>query len=255
MWRSVEEFASPAAYRVLTLPRTLAFSARADIAVLRALRAVGALVARHESLRTRVRPRNGELRQEAASAGRLPVLVHAMPRPADDPDGRSAAAALAARLAEPRFDHAAEWPLRVALVTVEDRVRQVVAVFSHSTVDFHAAEIVLRDLRLLVLRGALDAPPGLQSLDLAERERGVERRRSERAVAYWMRQFSGVPAFVADPAGPGLAPRHGRGSLVSEAAHHAARLVAARHGVSSSTALLAAIAAAVTADSGRTAAG
>ncbi|GAA2710145.1 hypothetical protein ACFY2R_27950 [Micromonospora olivasterospora] len=87
MWRSVEEFTSPAAYRVLTLPRTLAVSARADVTVPRALRAVGGLVARHESLRTRVRCRDGELRQEAAASGRLPVLVHAVP-PAGGRPGR-----------------------------------------------------------------------------------------------------------------------------------------------------------------------
>ncbi|MEU8261976.1 condensation domain-containing protein [Micromonospora sp. NPDC048999] len=250
MWRTVEEFESPAAYRVLSLPRTLAVSARADVAVPRALEAVGALVARHESLRTRIRHRDGELHQEAAATGRLAVLVHAVPRPGDDPDGRSAAADLAARLGETRFDLVAEWPLRVALVTVDDRVRQVVVVFSHSTVDFHAAETVLRDLRML-LRGSLDTPPGLQSLDLAERERRVEPRRSERAVAYWLRQLDGLTARPADPVGPGAAPRHRRGSLVSAAVHHAARLVAARHGVTSSTALLAATAAVLTTDSGQ----
>ncbi|MFJ6194822.1 condensation domain-containing protein [Micromonospora sp. NPDC092111] len=251
MWRTVEEFESPAAYRVLSLPRTLAVSARADVAVPRALRAVGGLVARHESLRTRIRCRDGELHQEAAAAGRLPVLVHAVPRPPDDPDGRSAAADLAARLAEPRFDHVTECPLRVALVTVDDRVRQVVVVFSHSAVDFHAATTVLRDLRVLLLRGSLDTPPGLQSLDLAERERRVEPRRSERAVAYWVRQYAGLAASLADPVGPGATPRHRRGSLVSPAVHHAARLVAARHGISTSTALLAATAAVLTGDSGR----
>ncbi|PZG02983.1 non-ribosomal peptide synthetase condensation domain protein [Micromonospora deserti] len=255
MWRTVEEFDSPAAYRVLCLPRTLAVPARADVAVPRALRAVGALVARHESLRTRFRCRDGELHQEAAATGRLPVLVHAVSRPSNDPDGRSAAAALTARLREPRFDHAAEWPLRVALVTVDDRVRQVVVVFSHSTVDLHAAETVLRDLRVLLLRKSLHAPPGPQSLDLAERERGVALRRSERAVAYWVRQFSGLPASLSDPVGPGSASRYRRGSLVSAAVHHAAQLVAARYRISSSNALLAATAAVLTADSGRDACG
>ncbi|MEU3457365.1 condensation domain-containing protein [Micromonospora sp. NPDC006766] len=239
MWRTGEEFESPATYRVLSLPRTLAVPVRADVAVPRALRAVGALVARHESLRTRIRQRDGELHQEAAATGRLPVLVHAVPRPRDDPDGRSAAADLAARLDERRFDLVAEWPLRVALVTVADRVRQVVVVFSHSTVDFHTAETVLRDLRML-LRGSLDTPPGLQSLDLAERERRAEVRRSERAVAYWVRQLACLTASLADPAGPGAAPRHRRGALVSPAVHHAARLVATRHGVTTATVLLAA---------------
>ncbi|MEU6075794.1 condensation domain-containing protein [Micromonospora sp. NPDC047074] len=256
MWRTVEEFDSPAAYRVLGLPRTLPVAARADVTVPRALRAVGALVARHGSLRTRFRRRDRELHQEAAATGRLPVLVHAVPRPADDPDGRDAATALAARLREPRFDHVAEWPLRVALVTVDDRVRQVVTVFSHSVVDLDAADTVLRDLRVLLLRGTLDTPPGLQSVDLAERERLVQARRSERAVAYWIRQLDGLTGGPADRAGPApVVPRHLRGSLVSAAVGHATRLVAARHRVSTSDALLAATAAVLGAGSGQDACG
>ncbi|WP_088974588.1 condensation domain-containing protein [Micromonospora coxensis] len=255
MWRTVEEFASPAAYRVLGLPRTLPVAARADVTVARGLEAVGALVTRHESLRTRFRLRDRELHQEVTAAGRLPVLVHPVARPADDPDGRSAAAALTARLREPRFDHVAEWPLRVALVTVDDRVRQVVAVFSHSVADLQAADTVLRDLRLLLLRGTLDAAPGPQSLDLAERERDVEVRRSQRAVAYWLRQVDGLAGTLPDPDRPSATTRHVRGALVSSALHDASGLVAARHRVSSADALLAATVAVLDAGSGRDACG
>ncbi|MFF3868812.1 condensation domain-containing protein [Micromonospora sp. NPDC001898] len=249
MWRAVEEFESPS-HSVLNLRRVLAVSRRADVDVARAVRAVAALVDRHESLRTRVCSVDGELYQSAAPAGRLPVLVHPVPDAVVDPDGRTAAAALADRLGAPRFDHAAEWPMRAALVTVDDRVRRVVLVFSHSTVDFHATETVLRDLRMLVLRGSLPTPPGPQSLDVAERERDGERRRGDRAVAYWTRQFPGLTVGLFDQVGPGLNPRYRRGSLVSEAVHHAARLVAARHGVSNASALLAATAAVLTADNG-----
>ncbi|SCF05272.1 Condensation domain-containing protein [Micromonospora matsumotoense] len=255
MWRTVAEFVAPAAYRVLTLPRTLAVSVRAGVDVPRAVRAVGALVARHESLRTRVRPHDGELCQQASAAGRLPVGVHAVPRAVDDPDGAAAAAELAAQLSGSPFDHAVEYPLRVALVTVDDRVRQIVLVFSHCAVDFHAATTVLRDLRVLLLRGSLDSPPGLQSLDLAARERTTGLRRSQRAVAYWVRQFTGLPMNLADPVGSGSTPRYRQGSLVSPAAHHAGRLVAARHGVSTSTVLVAATAAVLTGDGGQDACG
>ncbi|MEU4565175.1 condensation domain-containing protein [Micromonospora sp. NPDC023956] len=250
MWRAVVEFES-ARHSFLNLRRTLAVSPRATVDPPRALRALAALVGRHESLRTRVRPRDGELHQVAAAEGRLPVLVHTVPAAGADPDGQRAAGALAARLGDPRFDHAAEWPLRVALVVVAGLVRQVVVVFSHSTVDFHATETVLRDLRMLLLRGTAPNPPGLQSLDVAERERQVERRRSDRAVAYWLRQFPTLGAGTfAEPAGPGLTPRYRRGTLTSPAIHHAARLLAARHRVSSSTVLLAATAAALRPGSG-----
>ncbi|QOC91534.1 condensation domain-containing protein [Micromonospora craniellae] len=251
MWRTVEEFESPEAYRVLSLPRTLAVPTRAEVTVPEAVRALGTLVARHGSLRTRFRRRDDEVHQETAASGRLPVGVHAVPRPPDDPDGRAAAAELATRLRESRFDHVTEWPLRVALVTVDGRVRQVVVVFSHATVDFHATDVVLRDLRRLLLHGALDRPVGLQSVDLAGRERDAERRRSERAVAYWVRQLPGIAASLSDPVGSGSAPRYRRGSLVSRAVHHAARLVSTRHAVSTSNVVLAATAAGLTGAGGQ----
>ncbi len=251
MWRTIDEFDSPAGYRVLSVARTLTVPARAEVTVPAALRAVGALLGRHESLRTRFRRRDDELHQEAAATGRLAVLVHAVPSPPDDPDGRSAAAGLTARLRESRFDHVAEWPLRVALVTVDDRVRQVVLVLSHATVDFHATEIVLRDLRTLLLRGSVDTVPGPQSVDLAGRERDVEQRRSRRAVAYWVREVDGLVPSFSEPVGPAPAPRYRRASLVSAAVHHAARLIAVRHRVSTASALLAATAAGLTGKGGQ----
>ncbi|WDZ83589.1 condensation domain-containing protein [Micromonospora cathayae] len=241
MWRAVTEFES-AQHSFLNLRRVLAVSPRADVSPQRAVRALAALVDRHESLRTRVRPAGGELRQEAAAEGRLPVLVHTVPTAGADPVGQEAARSLAVRLGDPRFDHATEWPLRAAVVVVDGLVRQVVVVFSHSTVDFHATETVLRDLRMLLVRGTAPHPPGLQSLDVAERERQVERRRSDRAVAYWLRQFRALPVGTFHVAGAGTTPRYRRGALTSTAAYHAARLLAARYRVSNATVLLAAVA-------------
>ncbi|MEV2237219.1 condensation domain-containing protein [Micromonospora sp. NPDC049891] len=251
MWRDVDEFESPAAYRALSLPRTLTVPASAAVAVPQAVRAVGALLDRHESLRTRFRRRDDEVHQETTAAGELPVVVHRVSRPADDPDGRSAAARLSARLHAPRFDHVAEWPVRVALVAVEERVRQVVVVFSHSTVDVHAAQLVLRDLRGLLIHGSLAAPAGLQALDLAEREREVESARSQRAINYWIRRLSGLTPSLSEAVAPAASARHRRGSLVSAAVHHAAHSVAARHRVSTADALLAATAAVLTGDAER----
>ncbi|MEH1016186.1 condensation domain-containing protein [Micromonospora sp. CPCC 206060] len=249
VWLTVDLFRSPQAF--VNLRRVLTVSARADVDVPRALRALGALVSRHESLRTRVRLVDGELRQEAADRGRLPVRVHAVAEVPADPDGRAAAELLTWQLGDPRFDHTTEWPIRAALVTVDGRVRQVVVVFSHSTVDFHATETVLRDLRMLVLRGSVPGPPGLQSLDVAEREQQTERRRSDRSVAYWVRHFPAFTVGLFEPVGSPTGPRFRRGSLFSSAGYDAVRLIAARHGVSSSTVLLAATAAVTTAMDGQ----
>ncbi|MDI5943935.1 hypothetical protein QLR68_38570, partial [Micromonospora sp. DH15] len=154
----------------------------------------------------RVRVVDGEPRQQEAATGHLPVLVV----PGVD-DGAAAARAAADRLADVAFDHAAEWPVRAAVVTVDDRVRQVVLVFSHSTVDAHAAEVVLRDLRLLLLRGRLDTPPGPQSADVARLQHTADVRRSARTVAYWLREFDRLPTAPLPDGGPGLTPRYRRG--------------------------------------------
>lgn len=221
-------------HRFMNLRRTVPVSARVRADLDSVTRAVGLLVSRHGALRTRVREIEGELRQESAAAGRFPLLV--VPGEAD---GSAAAGAAAAQLADVAFDHAAEWPLRVALVTVDDRVRQIVLVFSHSTVDAYAAEVVLRDLRLILLRGAVPTPPGPQSVQVARELHGVDQERSARAVEHWVREFTRLPQGPMTPTGPELTPRLHRGTLVSSAVDRAARLLAARHRVSASAVLLA----------------
>ncbi|KXK61573.1 hypothetical protein AWW66_12975 [Micromonospora rosaria] len=249
MWRAVVEFESPER-SVLNLRRSLTLSRRAAVDVPRAVRALGDLVGRHESLRTRIRVRDGELCQVAEAEGRLPISVWTADA-ATDPDGGATARTLAEEIGDPPFDHAAHWPMRAALVVVDGLVRHVVVVFSHSTVDFHAAELVLRDLRMLLLRGRCPTAPGLQSLDVAERERTIEQRRCDRAVAYWSRQFGRLPVATVEPAGAVPTPRYRRGSLVSTAIDPAARLVAARHRVTTSTVLLAATAAVIAGTGGQ----
>ncbi|MFI6759234.1 condensation domain-containing protein [Micromonospora sp. NPDC050417] len=219
--------------RVVPMPR------RAPDEVDAVRRAVGALVGRHSSLRTRLRVIDGQWHQAVAAAGRLPTLLV---RAADgDPDGTATARALADRLAATAFDFAQEWPLRVALVLVGGRVRQIVVVFSHTTVDFGAVEILLRDLRLLLLRGTVDAPVGPQSIDVAEREQDPRyRRRSVRCVDRWSASFARLTGQTLPWRAPPLEPRFRRAFLESGAADTALRLLAARHRVTSSTVLLAA---------------
>ncbi|MEH1016185.1 condensation domain-containing protein [Micromonospora sp. CPCC 206060] len=244
MWRAAARSGSNHAF--LNLRRTVAVSERVPADLTGVTRAVGILLGRHGALRTRVRPVDGEPHQETAVAGRLPLLV--VPADADD---AGAAQAVAERLAAVAFDHAEEWPLRVALVLAGDRVRQIVVVFSHSTVDAHAAEVVLRDLRLILLRGAPTTPPGPQSVDVARLQHGADRRRSERAADYWLREYRRLPAQPLTPVGPGLTPHLHRGVLVSSAVDLAARLIAARQRVSVSAVLLAGMTASAVARSDR----
>lgn len=97
----------------------------------------------------------------------------------------------------------------MALVVVDGRVRRIVLVFSHSTVDFYATETVLKDLRLLLVRGGVDAAPGLQSIDIARREARSQQTRSDRAISYWTKQFARLPAGGFASTGPAHTPATG----------------------------------------------
>lgn len=244
-----------AAQAMFSLRRVVAAPRRTPLDVPAALRAVGALVTRHGSLRTRVREVDGGLRQVVAASGEHPVLVVPMGEaPADD--GAALAQQLAAELAATPFDHAEEWPQRFALLVAGERVCQVVVVFSHTTVDFRAAELVLRDLRLLLVRGAVPAPAPPQSADIARLEQSERhRRRNERAVRHWIGSTVRLPAETLPVAGPALVPRFRRCLLTSRAAGAAAGAIARREQVSSSTVLLTAVAGVIAAWSGESVCG
>lgn len=234
MWRAA--MLSKTQHLFLNLRRVLPVPRRAPGDLPSVTRAIGQLVARHGGLRTRVcLVADGTSQQETAASGSVPILVVA-----GDGDGTQAAAGLTRRLGDVAFDHGREWPVRFAVVLVDDRVRQVVLIFSHSTADAYAVDVILRDLRVLLLRGELSTPAGLQSVDVARCQHGPDQVRSGRAVAYWARQYGRLAGTVFDQVAPELTPRLHRGTLVSPAIATAARMIAARHRVSLSTVLLAA---------------
>jgi condensation domain-containing protein len=226
------------------LRRFLAMPPQAPDDVDSVLRALATLVGAYSSLRTRLHLADGEPRQEVAASGELAVrLVQA------DGDAHAAAREVAEQLAATPFDHAGEWPQRVALVLVEQRVRQIVIVFSHTTVDLQATALVLEELRRLLLGGASSAPPP-QSVDIAHREQGTDRRRTQRAITYWRDGYAQLPREVFAERGPALAPRFWRAVLTSAAADTAVGRLAVRHQVSSAAVLVAATAAMISAWSG-----
>ncbi|MCW6010522.1 hypothetical protein K1W54_39135 [Micromonospora sp. CPCC 205371] len=214
--------------RIVPMPR------RAPADVPSVLGALAAAVRGHSPLRPPPPAAAGGPRQGGAPAGQLPVHIV---------EGDDAADAVADALTSTPFDHEREWPQRFALVLSGGRVRHVVCVFSHTTVDFRAAEMVLRDLRLLVLRGAITSPPDPQSVDVARREQGIDRQRSPRAVAYWVKGFGRLPPDTLPLLEAPAKPRFQRMVLVSEAADTAVRMAATRSRVTTSTVLLAATAA------------
>lgn len=174
--------------------------------------AVYALVRRHETLRTRFPA--GDREQIVDGAGMLAVRMCG-----------SVEEARAALVTEP-FDIVAEWGIRVAVVSRNDRPRSVVLCLSHLAVDAWAANLVAEDLRAL-LRGAERPEPVLQPLAQAASEALPEsRQRQAEALAHLRKVLLAAPLepddAVAVPDGWRL------GELRSTTVDPAARAVAAR---------------------------
>ncbi|WP_086779730.1 condensation domain-containing protein [Streptomyces griseus] len=220
------------------------------------LDALARLVERHEALRTRLVPAtaDGGPSQWLADTGSLPVTI----APATGlPEAAAEAETLLDSLSATRFDYPAEWPLRAALVTVGDRVTHAVLVLCHLAADGHAAEVLVRDLRLLVRRGSAGRPPATTPLDLARGQHAeAGRRRGAAALAHWEAGFRAAPpTMFPEPCAEPRSPRFWTGRIVSQALARAVAAVAAAHRVSGSTVLLTASAALVAAGEGhRTAA-
>ncbi|WP_239008860.1 condensation domain-containing protein [Streptomyces sp. S8] len=218
--------------------------------------ALTALVERHESLRTRLElsADGTEAAQDLAATGSLPVTLA---RAQDPAEAERTAHALLDRLSATRFAYASEWPVRAALVAVGARVTHAVLVLCHLAADGHGAEVLVRDLRLLVRRGSAGRPPATTPLDLAREQHGeTGRRRGAAALEHWESGYRAAPATMfPDPVAAPRAPRFWTGRIVSPALARAVAAVAAAHRVSGSTVLLTAAAVLVAAGQGhRTAA-
>jgi hypothetical protein len=241
LWMAIQQRGS--SQFLISLRRVIDMPRRAPADVPSVTAAIGALIERHSSLRTRPSFTGTAQRQLVSGHGEQPVLLVAADRAASAQELSALTEATARQLAATAFDHADEWPQRVALVHVDGQVRKVVVVFSHTTVDFQAAEIVMRDLRLLLLRGSIAAPAGPQSADIARTEQDVDHRRSTRAIAYWLDSYRRLPADTLPVTAPAQTPRFWRAILPSGAADTATRLLAATHHVSTATVWTAAVAA------------
>ncbi|NUO96884.1 MAG: hypothetical protein HOW59_03030 [Nonomuraea sp.] len=217
--------------RLLTVPR--AGGPRRPGAVATALAGV---VSRHDALRSLLRVGAAGPYQEVAAAGTLSIeLAEATRDTADD-----AAADLVARLAGRSFADG-EQPLRTGIVVCDGAATHVALVMSHVVADWRAADVVARDLRMLLLRGAIARPPSAQLLDLVREEKSSSAR-SDRAVAQWEALLRTVPsAMFPDPVRPGATPAFARVVLTSSRLDRAAQALARRTGVSTATVLLVAV--------------
>ncbi|MEV4243034.1 condensation domain-containing protein [Streptosporangium canum] len=227
IWDTIQKTAPDDHYfnfgRVLKVPRR----AR-PLTVERAVEVLGALVERHGSLRTRL---GAGPSQVLETSGAIAVTLSA-----GDPDR------LLDTLAERAFDYAGEWPLRVGLVVTDETVTHIVLVFCHLAADGLGAEAAITDLRLLLLRGAVPGPPPPSPLDLARWQRSEQGLRVARIAAeHWESEYRRIPPTMFDrPVAVPEGPPVWRAQIVSRALDLAVQRIAALHGVSTSTVLLAA---------------
>jgi len=211
--------------------------------------ATGALIARHESLRTTYVP-GEEPRQRFAAAGVQLLEVCSLGEGQWGPRDRPAVAEALARWLRESPDPL-RCPLRMAVAIAPgggDRVIACAAGFSHLAVDHGAIEILKREFAELLRDPARRQAgrPGHQPLDQAELEATpAERHRADAALEHLREQSWRIPRYLY--AGPGA--RASGESLVVElssvAAAMAVRRVAARSRTSRSSVVLAAICAVI----------
>lgn len=226
------------------------------------LRALTALITRHESLRTTIGPAAGtagggdtdpgappdDLVQRIAGRGRLTVGVFdaAGGRP------REVAAAVAAELAAKGFDYGGELPVRCAVVTADGRPRALAFALSHLAVDAGALDVMAAQWRRL-LTGEPLPPVTWQPRDQAAHEQSAAgRARGERTLHHWRTVLRDVPATLFDhPPGTPEDPRFVRIGMDSAAVAAAAETLAERWSISTTSVLLSAAAVLLATVSGR----
>jgi hypothetical protein len=211
--------------------------------------ATGALIARHESLRTTYLPGKPP-RQRIAAAGvqllELCSLGEGQWGPRDRP---AVAEALVQWLRE--SPDPGRSPVRVAVAIApgaDDRVIACAAAFTHLAVDHGAIEVLKRDFAGLLGDPARRraARPGHQPLDQAELEATpAGRRRAEAALAYLREQSRRIPRCLYALPGARTSGESLAVELSSVAAAMAVRRVAARTRTSRSSIVLAAICAVI----------
>ena len=203
-------------------------------------------MSRYASMRALIRSgADGALSQVVAAFGEATLGIVDVP---DDADPAQAAQSLADRWEATPFDHAREWPIRMAAVRARGVVTHVVVTITHVATDAGGIAAMLEELGTRdPLTGEPKNPdPAIGPLELAALQRTASgRRQSEASLRYWERLLRTAAPLRFGPYVDRGEPRYRRAYFTSRALHLASKAVAARLGVPASTVLLAGYAAAV----------
>ncbi len=205
------------------------------------LEAIGRLLERHESLRTRYRTgADGHPAQEVVAEGEADVEVVPV-----EPDTKvSEIVGGWWAVMDAPYDLAEGPPFRARIGTVDGEPTFVMLGMSHLSSD-HLGTRVLYDELLGLLDGREPPdPPPLSPIGLAALEGSESGRRVlDRALDHWRRELSTAPpTMFPGPAGPVSEPRYWRGGLSSRGVARSLERAAARTGSGTSYVLLAAMA-------------
>jgi hypothetical protein len=234
MWNAIQRWESSLALGgVSPLPAGMTTEQLADV--------LGYIMSRHPSLRTRiVTGPDGDLRQEVAAAGEIPLEL------VDVPAGQDPAAVadeVQDRYRGVQFDYATEWPVRMAVVRSGGEPVLLVAMYCHLALDGAGLDVLVTDVAAI---GAAGPVTGATPLAQAEWENGpAGQRHNASTLRHWERHLRTMPAkrFTAPAGCP--PPRFREIRARSRAMDLAARLIADRTGVDTPAVLLAASAAAL----------
>jgi hypothetical protein len=205
------------------------------------------VMSRHPSLRTRFEldSEGRPFRQVLSDTGEIALeIVDVTAEPS------AAAEELLHRYQTTDFDHAHEWPVRMAAVRHHGDVTHVVTVYSHLAIDAHGLDVLLADLAMngpLAVGAAADhpRPSSMPPLEQARRQREpAGQRRSETALRYWESLLLSIPPRRFHPSQE-REPRYWAAAYDSPAAMLAIRRIAARLGMDTGPVVLAAFAVAL----------
>jgi hypothetical protein len=207
---------------------------------------LGFFMSRYASLRALIRKEaGGGFVQEVAGSGEAVLGVVDAP---DDADPDLVARGVAERWEATPFDHAAEWPIRMAAVRHRGAVTHVVVTISHVATDGGGIAVMLGELaeRDPVSGEPKNPASAVGPLELSAQQRTPSaQRQSEVSLRHWERLLRAAGARRFGPAVDRGEPRYWMGFFESRALHLASKAVAARTGATTSSVLLAGYAVAV----------
>ncbi|GAA2365862.1 condensation domain-containing protein [Dactylosporangium salmoneum] len=158
---------------------------------------------------------------------------------AGDEDPAEVAAAVEARFRDSDWDHAAEWPVRMAVIRHDGRPVHATLIVSHITMDGAGAALMMQESA----GRSTESVSGALPLEQARKQATpAVRRQHEAAMRHWEGHLRAIPVPAVRPSRDPRSPRHWTGLFRSAALPGALRAAAGREGLDSAPALLAAFA-------------